>query len=357
MNIVVTGGAGFVGSAIAVSLKLNHPAYCITCVDNLRRRGSEMNLEKLAAHGIKFQHGDIRHQGDFPDEHFDVLLECSAEPSVLAGYNSPPNYAIDTNLGGTVNCLNECRKRMAHMIFISTSRVYPIRLLSNAGIVNVGKRFMFSDSQAQAGISAFGVSERLPIVGFGPRSIYGTTKAASEMLCEEYASAYGLPITINRCGVLTGPGQLARADQGVFAFWMLCHVLRRPLKYIGFDGLGYQSRDLLHIEDLARLVSLQIRNPDKWNLCTFNVGGGPENTLSLFETSELCRAITGHSLDIFPCKEDRPMDIPCYYSDNRNILAYENAWKPSKTAGETLQETFDWMWPIRATLERVLFSR
>ena len=300
-------------------------------------------------------HGDIRQPDDFPAPDFDVLLECSAEPSVLAGYSTSPSYAIDTNLRGTINCLNECRKAMAQMIFISTSRVYPVKSLSEATLVDVGTGFRFSDDQRCIGISGSGVSEELAITGAGPRSIYGTTKAASEMFCEEYAEAYGVPVTINRCGVLAGPCQMARADQGIFAFWMLCHLLNRPLKYIGFNGSGKQSRDLLHIDDLGSLVDRQIQNRAAWNGKTFNVGGGAENTLSLVDTTAICREISGVRMEVQSSAEVRPMDVPCYYSDNRAILAFEPAWCPRKSARETMQEVFEWMWPIREKLERILF--
>ena len=356
MKILITGGAGFVGASLACQLKREHPSYKITCLDNLRRRGSETNLEILTKQGIQFIHGDIRQPGDFPLPDFDVLLECSAEPSVLAGYGTSPTYALDTNLGGTINCLNECRKAMAHLVFISTSRVYPVKSLVSASIFDAGTGFRFAKDQLCRGISGAGVSEELAITGSGPRSIYGTTKAASEMLCEEYAAAYGVPVTINRCGVLTGPGQMARADQGIFAFWMLCHLLNRPLKYIGFGGSGKQSRDLLHIDDLGNLINMQIHNRDRWNGKTFNVGGGEANTLSLLDTTEICREISGSLTSVHSSTEERPMDIPCYYSDCRALFAFEPNWKPRKSARETMQDVFEWMSPIREKLERILFD-
>lgn len=356
MKILITGGAGFVGASLAYHLKREHQSYKITCLDNLRRRGSETNLAVLSKQGIQFIHGDIRQPGDFPLPDFDVLLECSAEPSVLAGYGNSPTYALDTNLGGTINCLNECRKAMAQMIFISTSRVYPVRALSSASIVDTGTGFRFAEEQVCRGISSAGVSEELVIMGAGPRSIYGTTKAASEMLCEEYSAAYGIPTTINRCGVLSGPGQMARADQGIFAFWMLCHLLNRPLKYIGFGGSGKQSRDLLHIADLGNLIDLQIHNRDRWDGRTFNVGGGEANTLSLVDTTEICREISGSHPPVHSGAEERPMDIPCYYSDCRAIFAFEPDWHPKKNARETMQEIFNWMSPISENLGRILFD-
>ena len=126
-TILITGGAGFVGSSLAIRFKKNYPAYKIIALDNLKRRGSELNLNRLKEAGIEFFHGDIRNQEDFNSlPAVDLIIEASAEPSVLAGMNEPPSYVVNTNLLGTVNCLNFAVKNKSDFIFLSTSRVYPI---------------------------------------------------------------------------------------------------------------------------------------------------------------------------------------------------------------------------------------
>src|SRR4051794_27377473 len=106
-RILVTGGAGFVGSNLALWFKSRYPDVHVTALDNLRRRGSELNLPRLRASGVEFVHGDVRNPEDlrFAERPIDLILECSAEPSVLAGYGDAPDYVIATNLVGTVNCL------------------------------------------------------------------------------------------------------------------------------------------------------------------------------------------------------------------------------------------------------------
>ncbi|MBF0494627.1 MAG: NAD-dependent epimerase/dehydratase family protein, partial [Candidatus Omnitrophica bacterium] len=127
MRILVTGGAGFVGSSLAIGLKERGTASRVFALDNLKRRGSELNLTRLKKNGVTFVHGDVRNFEDLQTAgKIDVIIECSAEPSVLAGYGESPEYLVNTNLIGALNCFELARLHKAGVIFISTSRVYPI---------------------------------------------------------------------------------------------------------------------------------------------------------------------------------------------------------------------------------------
>ncbi|MDB6171267.1 MAG: 3-beta hydroxysteroid dehydrogenase [Chthoniobacteraceae bacterium] len=322
-RILITGGAGFAGSTIARALRDRNPDSEIVQADNLGRRGSELTLPGLAAAGIRFLHGDVRNPHDFPqDFKADVLVECSAEPSVMAGYSSAPNYLLETNLSGAINCLEYCRKHQSQIIFLSTSRVYSTRALCSARIVETSTRFTFAEEQVLPGCSPEGISADFPTTG--PRSLYGTTKLAAELLIEEYGHAYGIHTVINRCGVLAGPWQMAHPDQGIFTFWLWRHLQGKPLTYIGFDGTGRQTRDLLDARDLATLLDLQIKEPEVWNGWNGwngNVGGGRQISLSLQETTALCRELTGNVVPIAADLNPRLMDIPIYLSDCAQLYA------------------------------------
>ena len=124
VKCLVTGGAGFVGSTLALLLQRDVAGIDVTAFDNLRRRGSELALDRLRAGGVTFRHGDVRSADDLSDAGpFDILIECSAEPSVHAGYDGSPAYVLDTNLTGAARCLDAARRYDASVVFLSTSRV------------------------------------------------------------------------------------------------------------------------------------------------------------------------------------------------------------------------------------------
>ena len=126
MRILITGGTGFVGSSLALHLRKACSNAAVVCLDNLYRRGSELNLPRLQKAGVEFHTGDVRDGNSFPAGPFDYLIECSAEASVLAGQDGRPDYLFQTNLVGAYKCLEKAREWGSKFIFLSTSRVYPI---------------------------------------------------------------------------------------------------------------------------------------------------------------------------------------------------------------------------------------
>lgn len=351
-NILVTGGAGFAGSHLALLLKEHYPQLNITALDNLKRRGSELNLPRLKAAGVNFIHGDIRNRDDLlAVREMELLLECSAEPSVLAGLDGSPDYLIQTNLMGTVNCLELARLRRADFLFLSTSRVYPIEVINRLNYTETETRFELSDKQTVPGVSREGFTEELPLAG--ARSLYGATKLASELLIEEYRVAFGLKTLINRCGVLTGPWQMGKVDQGVIVHWIASHVFERPLKYFGYGGTGKQVRDILHVRDLFKLITRQLEQLDHLSGALFNVGGGRAVSVSLAELTALCQKATGKKVPIVPVLEDRVADIRIYLTDNSRVTA-ATGWQPEVSPAQIVEEIARWVMDNRNALQNIL---
>lgn len=341
MKIAITGGAGFIGSSIAIDIKQKYPAYSVTVFDNLIRKGSELNIPDLEKVNIRFIQGDIRNKQELEQlGSFDCMIEASAEPSVLAGLNSSPEYIIDNNLTGAINCFNLCQQQNANLIFLSTSRVYPISLIEKANYVEEKTRFSFALNQTIKGISTKGISEQLSLEY--ARSFYGTTKLAAEYLIKEYEAFYNMKTAVTRFSVVAGARQMGKADQGVATLWMAKHYWKQKLSYIGYGGAGKQVRDILHIDDLLRLIDMQLHSINRFTGQIFNAGGGLNNSLSLIEMTELCQEITGNKIDIDAVSENRPADLKAYISDNTKI-EQATGWTPQKGAKEVFRDIFTWI--------------
>ena len=352
-NILITGGAGFVGSSLAIDIKKKYPHYSVHCLDNLKRRGSELNIPRLAAHGIRFMHGDIRNREDlYPFETgLTTIIEASAEPSVLAGLQQPPDYLINTNLVGAVNCLYLAAKTEADFIFISTSRVYPIETIDKVSFSESDSRFVLSEQQVIKGVSREGISEDFPLEGF--RSLYGATKLSAEFLIGEFSQFYNIRTVINRCGVITGPWQMGKVDQGVIVLWVARHFWNKELGYFGYGGKGKQVRDLLHVSDLFALIDFQMHHMDSLNGRLFNVGGGEKVSVSLKELTAICQKVTGNKVKIDPVQEDRQADIRIYISDNSSVHA-ATGWNPVVSVEEIVSDIYHWIKDNESALKPIL---
>lgn len=351
MTVLITGVAGFVGSTIAHGLREHVDGIEIAGVDNFIRPGSESNRLALARAGVRVIHADVRQASDFETlPAAEWVIDAAANPSVLAGVDgrTSSRQLVEHNLGGTVNVLEYCRTRRAGLILLSTSRVYSIAALSSLPLKEEKSAYAIDAGRAlPPGVSAAGVAEAFSTEP--PLSLYGATKRASEQLALEYASAFGFPVWIDRCGVLAGAGQFARPDQGIFSYWIHSWAARRPLKYIGFGGL--QVRDLLHPRDLVPLIARQMKAADhtdhtekgKTDPCipcvpwqVFNVSGGAESAVSLRQVSEWCAARFG-AHQVMSAAETRPFDLAWTVLDSA-ACRERWQWKPTISRDAIFEE-------------------
>jgi CDP-paratose 2-epimerase len=352
-RILVTGGAGFVGSNLALRFKRNRSTAKVVVLDNLKRRGSELALERLRRSGVEFAHGDVRVSDDVAAiGPVDLLIEASAEPSVHAGYNGDPSYLIHSNLIGAVNCLEHARRHGSTFVFLSSSRVYPIALLRALPLEQTATRFVLRSDANLTGVTAAGISERFPLPG--NRSLYGATKLAAELLIEEYKVVYGVRALVNRCGVISGPWQMGKVDQGFIVLWMARHLFGGPLAYTGFGGEGLQVRDVLHVDDLHDLLTKQLTDLHRHSRQTFyNVGGGMENSVSLRELTQFCQELSGKRIEIGRMVETRDADIPFYVSDCTAVRRAAD-WEPRRALRVVLEDVWRWLVDHRDQLEPIL---
>lgn len=335
MKVFISGICGFVGSELALGLRVAGHAVC-GC-DNFSRAGSERNVPRLEEAGVEIWRGDVRFEADLEQARgIGWVVDAAANPSVLAGVDgrTSSRELLEHNLWGTVNLLEVCKREEAGMILLSTSRVYSIEALCALPVMEQNGAFVLEAEGTDHGPR--GITEGFSTAA--PVSLYGASKLASEQIALEYGSAFGFPVWVNRCGVMAGAGQFGKPDQGIFSFWIHSWAQRAPLKYIGFGGTGHQVRDCLHPEDLLQLLLKQMgaHNAKGGTSRIFNVSGGGHSAMSLRQLSEWCTSELGehHVLaDLAP----RPFDLPWVVLDATRAREFWD-WQPRRPVGDICAE-------------------
>jgi CDP-paratose 2-epimerase len=338
MRIAVTGICGFAGSRLARRLLQSLDGAVICGLDNLCRPGSEINRLQLPSLGIRVYHGDARMASDFDAlPEVDWVIDAAANPSVLAGVDgrTSSRQLVEHNLLGTLNVLEYAKRCRAGFVLLSSSRVYSIPPLASLPVRPVGAAYSLDTTESvPPGVTAEGLTEKFSTEA--PVSLYGGTKLASECLALEYSAAFGIPVWVNRCGVLAGAGQFGTAEQGIFSYWVHAHAAHQRLRYIGFGGNGWQVRDAFHPDDLADLVAKQIGRTSPGTRSIYNVGGGSGNSMSLAELTAWCDDRFGPHAPV-PDLAPRPFDIPWLVMD-AGLVRQEFNWGPTRPLTSILDE-------------------
>jgi CDP-paratose 2-epimerase len=328
-KILITGGCGFVGSNLGIFLKKK--GFKVTSLDNLYRLGSHLNFKRLKKEKINNLKIDIKNfdKIDKIKNKFDLIIDCCAEPSVENSRKSiyEANRVFNTNLTGTFNIISKCLKDKSKLIFLSSSRVYSISELNKYKKEIDKKKYNIE----------FDINFKTSY----PRSLYGFTKLASEELIKEFNFSNNLTYIINRIGVISGPWQFGKIDQGFVSLWCWSHLMKKKLKYIGFGGNGRQVRDVLHIDDLCQLIFLQIKKIKKINNLTLSFGGGKANSINLEQLTQKIKKYSKCSLKIIKINKTSIYDIPYFVGSNKNVFDIYS-WKPKKKINEIITDVYNW---------------
>lgn len=339
-KILVTGGCGFIGSNLCLHLKKRN--FQVYSLDNLSRRGSKYNLSLLKKSKIKNYNINISHFKKIESlPKFDLIIDCCAEAAVEIS-RKDIDRVINTNLIGTFNILKKIKKDNSRIIFLSTSRVNTITAINE-----ITKNHKFSKKIKITKM----IDEKFSTES--PKSIYGLTKHTSEMLIEEFSFAFNIKYIINRLGVVSGPLQFGKVDQGFVSLWLWNHIIKKKLKYIGYGGYGNQVRDLLHVYDLCEIIEIQIKKIDSIYNRLFTIGGSKNNTTSLKNLTILCKKITKNAIKFDKVKKTSIYDIPYFVTSNKLVSKTYN-WKPKRNLLEIIHDTYSWLSSAKKIIKKYM---
>jgi CDP-paratose 2-epimerase len=338
-RVLVTGGAGFVGSNLTANLLTD--GFDVTVFDAMLRAGSQENLAWLRqrSNRLRVIQGDIR---DFRAVKnavvgADVIYHLAGQVAVTSSV-SDPRSDFETNALGTLNVL-EAARELGHqpiIVFTSTNKVYGG--MQDISVIEGPTRYTFT---------AFpnGISEAQPLDFHSP---YGCSKGAADQYVRDYGRIYGLPTVVFRMSCIYGPRQFGTEDQGWVAHFIISALTE---KMITIYGNGKQVRDVLFVDDLVRAFRLAVNKIDRTAGEVFNIGGGPSNTISVWvEFGQLLTELSGRDISV-NFASWRPGDQPCYVSDIRKACETLE-WQPLIDKETGVRRLWEWASSNLDVLER-----
>ena len=342
MNILVTGGAGFIGSHIAEAYA--RQGHRVVVLDNLSRarllhaspRTAEFTWNVLAkTPNVSGVRGDVRDAALVADlvRNADAVVHTAGQTAVTTSLTDPVTD-FETNVVGTFRVLEAARGtgRPIPLVFTSTNKVYGENV-NALGVRATGDRYVFTSGHEA------GVPETLS-VDHSKHTPYGASKLAADLYVQEYGRLYGLPTAVFRMSCICGPRQFGVEDQGWVAHFVICALLGRP---ITIYGDGKQVRDALFVDDLvAAFLIAEQRLPEIAGQA-FNIGGGPENTLSLLELIDRIAVLNGRRPSI-EFGDWRVGDQRWYVSDIRKFNRL-TGWSPRVGIAEGVGRLHGWLMP------------
>ncbi len=323
--------------------------HSVTVLDSLVRAGSETNIPSLRRMGIPFLRGDVRLKGDvFQLRNCEVILDCAAQPSAIAG-DADPEADFQHNILGTFHVLELARQCGLGVVFWSTNKVYSGDKVNKVESERKGDRWQWWTEPHRT----YGLNEDFPLDG-GDKSVYGVSKVAGDLLCQEYASAFNLPVWINRCSCLAGKYQWGKPEQGWVAWFVIAGLFNLPVELFGWQGC--QLRDVLFVDDLALLVEKQLQQMSSAKGQVFNVGGGPSVGFqsSPLELVKLVEELIGSPMTYTVSEAVRRADHRIYVSDIRKVKE-RFGWSPTISVRQGVEDILRWARENEGTL-RALYA-
>lgn len=342
-RVLVTGGSGFVGSNLAC--RLLEEGASVTLLDNLARPSVERNhawLEARFGQHVALTLADVRDPKVVREAvaEADRVFHLAGQVAVTTSLEAPI-HDFEVNAGGTLNLLEAIRAQRSPppLLFTSTNKVYGG--LPDVPLAVRGKRYVPTDEH----LAAHGLSEARPLDFHSP---YGCSKGAADQYVIDYARTFRLPAVVFRMSCIYGPRQFGNEEQGWVAHFMAQALEDEPITIFGD---GRQVRDVLFVDDLVEAFLAAMARIDETAGHAFNVGGGPENALSLLELVDEIEALSGRRPRLY-FRGWRPGDQRYYASDTRR-LQRAAGWAPRVRVADGLERLAAWLTEsLRERLER-----
>jgi len=327
---LISGGAGFIGCNAAH--RLIGAGWDVVVWDNLSRGGGDKNLNWLRGLGpFTFSRVDLREeqqvQSHYQGNHFDLVLHCAGQVAVTTSVANP-REDFECNAMGSFNLLEAIRAQDpdAMMIFASTNKVYGG--MHDIAVVERNGRYEYATLP-------MGISEAHPMDFHSP---YGCSKGAADQYVRDYARIYGLATVSFRQSCVYGYRQFGIEDQGWVAWFVIAHALDRQ---ITIYGDGKQTRDILFIEDLLDAYLLAYERRDRTAGQIYNIGGGPENQLSLIELMQILEQTKGKEVQ-HSFADWRPGDQKVFVADIRKART-DLGWEPANNCRQGVEKLIAWV--------------
>jgi len=331
MRTIITGGAGFIGSNAAA--RYLHRGDDVVVIDNLSRKGGKENLAWLRSQGnFSFIHADICDADEMnrvfdSNRDADFILHLAGQVAVTTSVVDP-RADFEANARGTLNVLEAARRAglQAPILFSSTNKVYGG--MESVGVASNNGRYAYADLPG-------GVDEEQNLDFHSP---YGCSKGAADQYVRDYSRIYGMKTIVFRQSCIYGYRQLGVEDQGWVAWFTIAAVLNKP---ITIYGDGKQVRDVLFIEDLLDAYDAAVQNIDRTSGKVYNVGGGPQNVMSVREVLDFLNRKQDREVP-FTCADWRPGDQRVYVSNISKAKA-DFGWEPKICSAQGLDLLYDWV--------------